>query len=51
MANVILTPHIAGSNGPECRRLGRLMVDELQRFLSGEPLKYGIDRQHSATMA
>jgi phosphoglycerate dehydrogenase-like enzyme len=42
LANVVLTPHIAGSIGPECRRLGRYMVEELRRFISGEPLQWAI---------
>jgi len=28
LPNVIITPHIAGSLGAECQRLGRMMVDE-----------------------
>ena len=35
-------PHIAGSAGEECRRMGRCMVEELQRYLACEPLKYGL---------
>jgi phosphoglycerate dehydrogenase-like enzyme len=42
LENVVLTPHIAGSAGQECRRMGRYMVDELQRYLAGEPLKYAL---------
>jgi len=51
MENVILTPHIAGSMGRECRRHGRCMVEELRRYLAGEPLKYGIDRRKARTLA
>jgi phosphoglycerate dehydrogenase-like enzyme len=36
--NVVVTPHIAGSVGEECRRMARYMVDELVRFLEGKPL-------------
>lgn len=39
LPNVMLTPHIAGSRGSECRRLGRTMVEELQRYIAGEPLR------------
>jgi phosphoglycerate dehydrogenase-like enzyme len=39
LPNVMLTPHIAGSVGEECRRMGRFMVDELQRYIRGEPLQ------------
>ena len=38
--NVVLTPHIAGSIGRECRRMGRYMVEELKRYLAGEPLQW-----------
>ena len=39
LPNVVLTPHIAGSVGDECRRMGRFMVDELKRYLAGEKLQ------------
>ncbi len=38
LPNVILTPHIAGSLGPECLRLGRMMVAEADRYLRDAPL-------------
>ncbi|MGC3992477.1 MAG: hydroxyacid dehydrogenase [Chthoniobacteraceae bacterium] len=49
--NLILTPHIAGSLGPECRRLGAYMVDEFKRYLAGEPLQWQISRELSARLA
>jgi phosphoglycerate dehydrogenase-like enzyme len=49
--NVVLTPHIAGSLGNECRRMGRLVVDELRRYVAGEPLKHEITRERAALMA
>jgi phosphoglycerate dehydrogenase-like enzyme len=42
LPNVVLTPHIAGSAGGECRRLGRFMVEELERHLSGQPLRWPV---------
>ena len=42
LENVVLTPHIAGSVGNECRRMGQYMVDELKRYLAGEPLKWQV---------
>ncbi len=39
LPNVVVTPHIAGSLGPECRRMGRMMIDEARRYLAGEPLR------------
>jgi phosphoglycerate dehydrogenase-like enzyme len=46
--NVVLTPHIAGSAGRECRRMGRYMVEELQRYLAGQPLKYALTEKSVA---
>ncbi len=43
--NVLLTPHIAGSAGPECRRMGRYMVEELKRYLAGQPLKHALKQE------
>ncbi len=51
LPNVVLTPHIAGSLDNECRRMGRLAVDELQRFLNGEALQWSISREQAAIMA
>ncbi len=51
LPNVVLTPHIAGAQGVECYRLGRCMVDELRRFLRGEPLLYALTRETYARMA
>jgi phosphoglycerate dehydrogenase-like enzyme len=44
LPNVVLTPHLAGSRGHERRRMGRAMVDELQRYVEGEPLRWSISR-------
>jgi phosphoglycerate dehydrogenase-like enzyme len=51
LENVTLTPHIAGSKGNECRRMGRYMVDELERYLKDEKLKWEITRQMAAKLA
>lgn len=51
LPNVILTPHIAGSLDTECQRMGQVVVDELQRFLAGEPLQWAISREQAAVMA
>jgi phosphoglycerate dehydrogenase-like enzyme len=45
LPNVVLTPHIAGSLDAECHRMGRYMVEELQRYLNGEPLRYAVSRE------
>lgn len=51
LPNVFLTPHIAGSMGNECRRLGRTMVEELERYLCGEPLHHAVRREQAMLMA
>lgn len=51
LPNVIRTPHIAGSQGAECRRMGRYMVDDLRRYLAGEPLVYELTRARAQIMA
>jgi phosphoglycerate dehydrogenase-like enzyme len=51
LPNVILTPHIAGSMGREIRRLGACMVEELQRYLAGEPLKWVLTKEAAEKMA
>lgn len=51
LPNVVLTPHIAGSTGRERRRMGQYMVEELQRYLNREPLKWRITREQLKTMA
>jgi len=38
MDNVILTPHIAGVMGPECRRGSQMVAQEVRRWLAREPL-------------
>ncbi|HRJ72424.1 MAG TPA: hydroxyacid dehydrogenase [Terrimicrobiaceae bacterium] len=42
LPNVMVTPHIAGAMGRECRRMGQYMVEELDRYLAGEPLRWEI---------
>jgi len=42
LPNVTITPHIAGSQGRECQRMGQYMVDELQRYLAGVPLLWQV---------
>jgi phosphoglycerate dehydrogenase-like enzyme len=51
LPNVVLTLHIAGSQGSECRRMGRLVVDDLRRYVAGEPLEHEITRERAALMA
>jgi phosphoglycerate dehydrogenase-like enzyme len=38
LRNVLVTPHIAGCQGTEVQRLGAYAVDEVERWIKGEPL-------------
>jgi phosphoglycerate dehydrogenase-like enzyme len=51
LPNVILTPHIAGSIGPECRRMGRMIIDEVRRYRAGEPLMGEVLREQLSRLA
>ena len=51
LPNVVLTPHIAGSMDGECRRMGRYMVRELERYLRGEPLEWAITKEIAEKLA
>jgi phosphoglycerate dehydrogenase-like enzyme len=49
--NVILTPHVAGASIEARARQGEYMIEEMRRFLAGEPLKYQVTKDMLATMA
>lgn len=51
LPNVIVTPHIAGSLGPECLRLGKMMTDETRRYIRGEALKGEVSRDELSRVA
>jgi phosphoglycerate dehydrogenase-like enzyme len=51
MDNIVVTPHIAGSQGQECRRMARYMVEELARYIKGQPLKWAVSMEMAARMA
>lgn len=51
LPNVVLTPHIAGSAGGECHRMGKLIADEVERYIRGETLEHEITEAQAATMA
>lgn len=40
--NVFLTPHLAGAAGHETRRMADLAIEEIERFINGEPLRHAI---------
>jgi phosphoglycerate dehydrogenase-like enzyme len=51
LPNVMLTPHIAGSVNRECRRMGRTMIEELDRYLAGQPLRWQVTEAKAAFLA
>ena len=51
VANIHITPHIAGSLGRECLRLGQTAIDECKRFIAGEDLLYQVHQSDLARMA
>ncbi|OPZ01725.1 MAG: D-3-phosphoglycerate dehydrogenase [candidate division BRC1 bacterium ADurb.BinA364] len=51
LPNVTLTPHMAGSQGAECHRMGQTMLEELDRYLSGAPLRWQVTEEKARIMA
>ncbi len=51
LKNVILTPHLAGLATNGLRRIGAHSVEEIERFLNGEPLHCEVREEMLATMA
>ncbi len=43
LPNCVLTPHVAGSIGRETERMSLFCLEELKRFLAGEPLQGLVD--------
>jgi phosphoglycerate dehydrogenase-like enzyme len=42
LPNVLVTPHVAGAQGIEIRRLGSWALDEIERYAAGQPLRHEI---------
>lgn len=51
LPNVVLTPHIAGSNGNEVGRMATYMLEEFRRTRDGEPTRYAVSLEMLKTMA
>lgn len=51
LSNVIVTPHIAGSLGPECRRMAWAMLEEIECYLSGRELRSQVRRSQLSVCA
>jgi len=51
LPNVLLTPHVSGSLGEECQRMGNFMLSEYMRFLHKEPLQHQVTPNMLQSMA
>ncbi|MFI7386743.1 hydroxyacid dehydrogenase [Streptomyces sp. NPDC049813] len=51
LPNVLVTPHIAGAQGSEVRRLGRFAVEEVERYVRGERLRGLTGREDMGRLA
>ncbi|MFJ9036164.1 hydroxyacid dehydrogenase [Streptomyces sp. NPDC102406] len=51
LPNVLVTPHIAGAQGSEVRRLGLYAVEEVERFVRGEALRGATGRDDLVRVA
>jgi phosphoglycerate dehydrogenase-like enzyme len=45
LPNVFLTPHIAGASGTEVYRMSSLVIEEIGRYLHGEPLQHEVRQE------
>jgi phosphoglycerate dehydrogenase-like enzyme len=51
LPNVFVTPHLAGAQGRELRRLGEFATAEVERLLGGEPLRGNVQAHHLSLYA
>jgi phosphoglycerate dehydrogenase-like enzyme len=51
LENCVLLPHVAGASLEARRRQSQITVDEILRFLTGEPLQHQVTRERWDTMA
>lgn len=51
LENCHITPHIAGSIGNECARLGQIMTEECQRLQNNQPLNHAVTRETARLLA
>ena len=51
LPNVFLTPHIAGASGTEVYRMTELVIEEIGRYLRGEPLQHEVRQEDLARIA
>lgn len=51
LPNVLLTPHIAGVMAENRLRIGTFVVDEIERYIEGQPQRYRVTQEALARMA
>ncbi|UOQ46572.1 hydroxyacid dehydrogenase [Gracilibacillus caseinilyticus] len=51
LENVVLTPHLAGSEGQECGRMGYYMLEEFKRYVNGESLRWQVKKEYFDILA
>jgi len=51
LPNVVLTPHIAGCIGAECRRLGAAIAADVVHYVRGEPIANEVTQALAGTLA
>ena len=51
LPNVAISPHIAGSVGRECQRMGQAMLAEFERYRSGQPLQWEVTAEQARSLA
>lgn len=51
LENLVLTPHLAGSEGKECGRMGYYMLEEFKRYLIGAPLQWQVKKEYFNILA
>lgn len=51
LPNVFVTPHLAGSQGSELERLADLVLEEVERFVRGDPPKHPVTAADLERMA
>lgn len=51
LPNVVLTPHVAGSLNKEAGRMGEYMLEELKRYMNGQPVEWEITEEKFRRMA
>ena len=51
LPNVSLTQHSAGARSMERRRHGRIIVEELRRYVNGEPLRWSVAEERADVLS